>query len=81
MAFANVKLKKPDSVNLNDIQLDLIVQLPESFYIFETKIGTVLAIDKWGDRTKLFASEKNRFITCCADKKTESENFPTVYFV
>ncbi len=68
--FWNVKLKKEDSTknNGNDMQLDLVVQLSGGFYIFETKSGYNLAIDKWVDRTRLFCHDKNRFITCCADE-------------
>ena len=66
--FHDIKLKKLHSQNQNDMQLDLAVQLPEGFYIFETKMGKTLAIDKWVDRTRLFAGEKNRFITCCTDE-------------
>ena len=73
--FHDIKLKKPDSDKQNDMQLDLVVQLPEGFYIFETKMGEVLAIDKWVDRTRLFAGEKNRFITCCADETLNPKIF------
>lgn len=66
--FHDIKLKKLHSQKQNDMQLDLAVQLPEGFYIFETKMGKTLAIDKWVDRTRLFAGEKNRFITCCTDE-------------
>ena len=73
--FHDIKLKKPDSPHPNDMQLDLIVQLPEGFYIFETKMGTTLAIDKWVERTRLFAVEKSRFITCCADETLNPQIF------
>ena len=73
--FHDIKLKKPDSDKQNDMQLDLVVQLPEGFYIFETKMGEVLAIDKWVDRTRLFASGKNQFITCCADENLNPKIF------
>ena len=73
--FHDIKLKKPDSDKQNDMQLDLVVQLPEGFYIFETKMGKTLAIDKWVDRTRLFAAEKNRFITCCADETLNPKIF------
>lgn len=73
--FHDIKLKKPDSDKQNDMQLDLVVQLPEGFYVFETKMGEVLAIDKWVDRTRLFAAEKNRFITCCADETLNPKIF------
>ena len=73
--FHDIKLKKPDSDKPIDMQLDLAVQLPEGFYIFETKMGKTLAIDKWVDRTRLFAAEKNRFITCCADETLNPKIF------
>ena len=73
--FHDIKLKKPDSDKSIDMQLDLAVQLPEGFYIFETKMGETLAIDKWVDRTRLFAAEKNRFITCCADETLNPKIF------
>ena len=63
------------------MQLDLVVELPEGFYIFETKMGIALAIDKWVDRTRLFASDKNRFITCCADETLNARIFtPYILF-
>ena len=73
--FHDIKLKKPESAHPIDMQLDLVIQLPGGFYIFETKMGEVLAIDKWVDRTRLFASEKNRFITCCADENLNPKIF------
>ena len=73
--FHDIKLKKTSSTKQNDMQLDLVVQLPEGFYIFETKMGKNLAIDKWVDRTRLFAAEKSRFITCCADETLNPEIF------
>ena len=74
--FHDIKLKKPYSDKQNDMQLDLVVQLPEGFYIFETKMGEILAIDKWVDRTRLFAAAgKNRFITCCADETLNPKIF------
>ena len=73
--FHDIKLKKLHSQKQNDMQLDLAVQLPEGFYIFETKMGKTLAIDKWVDRTRLFASGKNRFITCCADETLNPKIF------
>lgn len=73
--FHDIKLKRPDSPNPCDMQLDLVIQLPEGFCIFETKMGEVLAIDKWVDRTRLFASGKSHFITCCADNTLNHKIF------
>ena len=73
--FHDIKLKKLHSQKQNDMQLDLAVQLPEGFYIFETKMGKTLAIDKWVDRTRLFTGEKKRFITCCTDETLDPRIF------
>ncbi len=69
--FWDLKLKRIDSdkVNGHDMQLDLVAEVGDRFYIFETKSGFVLSIDKWVDRTLLFDDGKNRFITCTADDK------------
>lgn len=65
--YRNVLLKRADSDDdkKNDVQLDFVVEFDDRFYIFETKAGMRMAIDKWVDRTRLFADEKNKFITCC----------------
>lgn len=65
--YRNVRLKKADTCDpkVNDVQLDFVVEFDDRFYIFETKAGMRMAIDKWVDRTRLFADEKNKFITCC----------------
>ena len=67
--FFNVKLAKIDSSETSpDMQLDIIAQLRDRFYIFETKTG-ILGIDKWVARAKMFSvDQKSRFITCCADE-------------
>ena len=65
--YRNIKLKKSDSETekLNDIQLDFVVEFLDRFYIFETKAGQKLYIDKWVDRTRLFSDDLNKYITCC----------------
>lgn len=69
--FWDVRLKRIDSDkdNSHDMQLDLVAEVEDRFYIFETKSGFVLSIDKWVDRTRLFDDGRNRFITCTADDK------------
>lgn len=69
--FWDVKLKliEPSTGKQTDMQLDLVVQVSDRFYVFETKSGFVLSIDKWVDRTRLFDDKKNRFITCTANEK------------
>lgn len=67
--FFNVKLAKIESLETSsDMELDIIAQLRDRFYIFETKTG-ILGIDKWVARAKMFSvDQKSRFITCCADE-------------
>ena len=74
--FFNVTLVKIDSSKTSsDMQLDIIAQLRDRFYIFETKTG-VLRIDKWVERAKMFSvDQKSRFITCCADEKISPRLF------
>ena len=67
--FFDMKLAKIESEKTTpDMQLDIIAQLRDRFYIFETKTG-ILGIDKWVARAKMFTvDQKSRFITCCADE-------------
>ena len=67
--FYNIKLARCEPTgNPVDMQLDLVAQLADRFYVFDTKTG-VLCIDKWVDRARLFcADQRSRFITCCADE-------------
>jgi len=67
--FFDVKLAKIESEKATpDMQLDIIAQLKDRFYIFETKTG-ILGIDKWVARAQMFSvDQKSRYITCCADE-------------
>ena len=67
--FFDMKLAKIESEKATpDMQLDIIAQLKNRFYIFETKTG-ILGIDKWVARAKMFTvDQKSRFITSCADE-------------
>ena len=67
--FYDIKLARWESTGKPvDMQLDLVAQLADRFYVFDTKTG-VLCIDKWVDRARLFgADQRSRFITCCADE-------------
>ena len=69
--FWDLKLKRIDSdkENGHDMQLDLVVEVGDRFYVFETKSGFTMSIGKWVDRTRLFGDDKNRFITCTANEK------------
>lgn len=71
MLFWDIKLKFIDSGKTgdHDMQLDLVAEVGDHYYIFEAKSGFVLSIDKWVDRTRLFDNDKCRFITCTADEK------------
>jgi len=79
--FWDLKLKWIDSdkENGHDMQLDLVAEVGSRFYVFETKSGFTLSIDKWVDRTRLFDDEKNRFITCTANEKLNPLIFDPFY--
>lgn len=64
--FWDVRLKRIDSDknNSHDVQLDLVAEVGCRFYVFETKSGTNLSIEKWVERKKIFENKGNRFITC-----------------
>lgn len=74
--FFDLKLAQIDSLNTSPaMQLDIVAQLKDRFYIFETKTG-ILGIDKWVARAKMFSvDQKSRFITCCADETIPSHLF------
>ena len=74
--FWDVKLKLLDSEkdNLNDMQLDIIAQINDRFYVFETKSG-VLGIQKWVERAEIFNQNGNRFLTCCIDSSVNPKLF------
>ena len=80
--FFNVKLAKIDSSKTSsDMELDIVAQLRDRFYIFETKTG-ILGIDKWVARAKMFSvDQKSRFITCCADETIPAYLFEPYQFV
>lgn len=51
--FYDIKLARWEPTgNPVDMQLDLVAQLADRFYVFDTKTG-VLCIDKWVDRARL----------------------------
>ncbi len=66
--FTDLKLAQMDRVeNSPDMQLDVVAMLNDRVYVFETKTGTDLGLDKWVDRARLFSSDlRSRFVTCCA---------------
>ena len=56
------------------MQLDIIAQINDRFYVFETKSG-VLGIQKWVERAKIFNQNGNRFLTCCIDASVNPKLF------
>lgn len=75
--FQNVKLvrlgKESDQP---DMELDVVAEFKDNFFVFETKSGSNLGLDKWVDRTRLFENtERAQFITCCTDESYQSRTF------
>ena len=56
------------------MQLDIIAQINDRFYVFETKSG-VLGIQKWVERAEIFNQNGNRFLTCCIDSSVNPKLF------
>lgn len=75
--FWDLKLKQIDPITAKpvDMQLDLVAQVGDRFYVFETKAGEILSIHKWVDRGRLFDDGKNRFFTCTADENLNRKMF------
>lgn len=75
--FWDVKLKllESENDNLNDMQLDIVAQINDRFYIFETKSGALPCIKDWVRRADVFNRQGNRFITCCMDSKANHKYF------
>ena len=75
--FLNVRLARIEKkIDIPDMELDIVVQLNDRFYVFETKSGFLLGVDKWVDRARMFASTKRaRFMTCCTDDAIPIEAF------
>ena len=73
----NVCLKKIGSVQQNscDMELDIVVDLKDRIYVFETKSGRVLGVNKWIDRARMFSGPRSRFITCCTDDTIDPKLF------
>jgi hypothetical protein len=68
--FWDLKLKRiyPETKHLVDMQLDLVAEVGDRCYVFETKSGAIHGVEHWVDRTRLFQNETHRFITCNADE-------------
>lgn len=75
--FWDVKLKLLESEkdNLNDMQLDIVAQINNRFYVFETKSGALPCIRDWVKRAEVFNQNGNRFITCCMDSEANHKYF------
>lgn len=78
--FTNVKLRdiNSDRKDGNDMELDIVVDLGSRFYIFETKSGNVLCIEKSLELTKMFTQDGNRFILCCMDENADPRHYQPI---
>lgn len=74
--FWDVCLKAVDSdrTNDHDMQLDLVIQINDRFYVIETKSGA-LGIQKWVERAAIFNQNGNRFLTCSAGPEADPRLF------
>ncbi len=61
--FWNVRLLEPGSEQTR-MELDVVAQVGERFYIFETKTGETLDVEKWVARSRRFGDGRSAFLTC-----------------
>ncbi len=75
--FTDVKLAKIEQEKKQaDMQLDVVAMFRDRVYVFETKTGRMLGLDKWVDRARMFGTDRrSRFVICCAD-----DNVPCTLF-
>ena len=76
--YRGVKLEKYGVERNKDIhEFDLIVEFKDRFYIFETKSGATLGVERWIDHARLFNDLKggNKFIMCCNDDAVDARLF------
>lgn len=82
--FTNVQLVRIGKETDNpDMQLDVVAVInKDRLYIFETKTGKNLGVDKWVDRARMFSLDgKSRFVTCCSDDSVPTELFRPYFLV
>ena len=79
--FWNIKLKEIGSEeNHPDMELDIVVELDERFYIFETKSG-MIDFKKMRDMANLLDTEKSRFIVCSSDENQSSKKHSQCFLI
>ena len=61
--FWNLRLQTPGSEQTK-MELDVVAQVGERFYIFETKTGESLDVVKWVKRSQRFGTGHSTFLTC-----------------
>lgn len=71
--FWNVRLTHPGETQAC-MELDVVAQVEDRVYIFETKTGEMLDVIKWAERTKRF-SDHATFITCTPKNEINPKYF------
>lgn len=64
--FSNLKFKRPGEEE-TAMELDVVAQIGDRFYIFETKSGVVPDVIKWVDRSRFFSPNihsRSRYFMC-----------------
>lgn len=61
--FWNLRLQTPSSEQTK-MELDVVAQVGARFYIFETKTGESLDVEKWVERSQRFGTARSTFLTC-----------------
>lgn len=61
--FWNLHLHAPRSEQ-PEMELDVVAQVGDRFYIFETKTGETLNVVKWVERSQRLGTDRSIFLTC-----------------
>lgn len=79
--FSNLIFKCPGEEQKPVMELDVVAQIGDRFYIFETKSGVVPNVIKWVDRSRLFSDAHARFFMCTPHDEFNYKHFRPLYLL
>lgn len=79
--FSNLIFKRPGEEQNPVMELDVVAQIGDRFYIFETKSGAVPNVIKWVDRSRLFSDAHARFFMCTPHDEFNYKHFRPLYLL
>lgn len=82
--FSNLKFKRPGEEQKTAMELDVVAQIGDRFYIFETKSGVVPNVIKWVDRSRFFSPNihsRSRYFMCTPRDEFNCQHFRPLYLL